>query len=110
MKNWLNENLKIMLSLGLTLTLIILVSTYFLLFGKDKVKVTDFNSCVEVSGGIANTSYPAKCIYDGITYTQNLEIKPEPRENLDNRNLDLPESEKSQIEAWLEKNGYNQYG
>lgn len=112
MKNWINKNPKLIFSIGLFLFLVIGVSyIYFILLDKPDTKVTDFKSCVDSNKGIIREMYPAQCVYNGVTYTEEVVV------NLDNTNpngeginLDLPENEKAQIEAWLEKNEYNQYG
>ncbi len=110
MKNWLNKNPRLIFPLGLIVFLAIgSLYVYFILLDKPKVKVTDFESCKEARGGAITKSYPAQCTYDGVTYTENV-ANEEQSPNQEGLNLDLPESEKAQIEAWLEKNGYNQYG
>jgi len=84
---------------------------YFILLDDPKIVVNDFDSCVEANGGVVLQVIPARCNYNGITYTQDTELEiKNPNIDKQDLNLDLPESEKSQIEAWLEKNGYNQYG
>ncbi|MEY3470894.1 MAG: hypothetical protein RLZZ223_244 [Candidatus Parcubacteria bacterium] len=110
MKNWLNKNLKLVFTLSIIVLLAIgSLYVYFILLDKPKVKVTDFESCKEARGGAITKSYPAQCTYDGVTYTENV-ANEEQSPNQEGLNLDLPESEKAQIEAWLEKNSYNQYG
>jgi hypothetical protein len=106
MKNWSNKNLKIILVVIIILLPILAGIYYF--FG-NKIKVTNFDSCKE-AGGKIQESFPAKCIYNNITYTDDIMPKDEDSSNQEGINLELPEDEKSQIEAWLEKNGYNQYG
>ena len=109
MQNWLNKNPKLIFPLGLIIFIaIVALYVYFIPLDNPKPKVTDFNSCKEANNGAVTKSYPAKCTYDGITYTEDIVIKDEP--NKEGLNLELPEAEKAQIEAWLEKNGYNQYG
>ena len=109
MKNWLNKNPKLIFPLGLIIFLAIgALYVYLILLDNPKPKVTDFNSCKEANNGAVTKSYPAKCTYDGITYTEDIVIKDEL--NKEGLNLELPKAEKAQIEAWLEKNGYNQYG
>lgn len=112
MQNWLNKNPKLIFPLGLIIFIAIgVLYVYFILPDNPKAKVTDFNSCVDANGGVITKIYPPQCTYDGVTYTQDTELEIQDP-NIDNQdlNLDLPESEKAQIEAWLEKNGYNQYG
>jgi hypothetical protein len=85
MKNWLNKNPKLIFSLGIIIFLIIGgLYVYFILLDNPKTTITNTEK----------TPNPEK---------QNNESK-------ENLNLDLPEAEKSQIEAWLEENNYNQYG
>jgi hypothetical protein len=110
MQNWLNKNSKLILPLGLIIFITIgALYVYFIVLDNTKAKVTDFDSCVEANGGVITKSYPAQCTYDGVTYTENV-VNEEQSPNQEGLNLDLPEAEKAQIEAWLEKNGYNQYG
>lgn len=110
MQNWLNKNPKLLFPLGLIIFIAIgALYTYFILLEKPKAQVTDYNSCVEANGGVTSTIYPPRCTYDGVTYTENL-ANEEQSKNQEGLNLDLPEAEKVQIEDWLEKNGYNQYG
>lgn len=111
MKNWLNKNPKLIFPLGLVIFIVIgYLYINFVLLDNPKAKVTDFNSCKEANNGVITKSYPAQCTYNGITYTEDIMLKDENSANKEGLNLDLPEAEKSQIEAWLEKNGYNQYG
>ncbi len=110
MKEWLNKNPKLIFPLGIIVFLAIgALYLYFIVLDNPKAKVTDFDSCVEANDGIITKSYPAQCTYEGITYTEDVSQIQEDNQNT-NIDLDLPEAEKSQIEAWLEKNGYNQYG
>lgn len=110
MKNWLNKNPKLIFPLGLGVCIILgLLSWYFILSDEPKIVVNDFKSCTEANGGVIKESYPAQCTYDGITYTEDVVQIEEDNQNT-KIDLDLPEAEKSQIEAWLEKNSYNQYG
>lgn len=84
MQNWLNKNPKLIFSLGLIIFLIIGgLYVYFILL--ENPKNIDNNTEKIISP----------------------EQDTKPKENL---NLDLPEAEKAQIEAWLEENNYNQYG
>jgi len=109
MKNWLNKNPKLIFPLGLIVFIAIgALYVYFIVLNNPKAKVTDFKSCIEANGGVVLQVVPARCTYDGITYTEDIVIKDES--NKEGLNLELPEAEKAQIEAWLEKNGYNQYG
>ena len=111
MKNWLNKNPKLIFPLGLVIFIVIgYLYINFVLLDNPKTQVTDFNSCKEANNGVVAESYPAQCTYNGITYTEDIMPKDENSANKEGLNLDLPEAEKSQIEAWLEKNGYNQYG
>jgi hypothetical protein len=112
MKNWLNKNPKLIFPIGLFLLLIIGgVFAYFILLNKPDSKVTDFKSCVDSNKGKIQEVFPARCVYNGVTYTEEVVTKPdETNPNGEGINLDLPENEKAQIEAWLEKNEYNQYG
>lgn len=111
MKNWFQKNPKIVLSLGLVLFLVIGgLYVYFMLLKKTDVKVTDYESCVASQKGVTREIYPAECEYKGKIYTQQI-----PEDSINNKgdegiNLELPENERVQIEAWLEKNNYNQYG
>lgn len=112
MKNWLNKNPKFIFPLGLLIFFIIGgLYVYFILLdlGRPKIEVTDFKSCSEANGVVVSLSYPAQCTYNGVTYTENVN-NDKVNQSQEGLNLELPESEKSQIEAWLEKNGYNQYG
>jgi hypothetical protein len=112
MKELLNKNPKLILLLGFSIILIIVgLYWYFMVLDSDKsvAQVTDFKSCTESNDGVVNKSYPAKCTYDGVTYTEEI-IDSKDYSSTESINLELPESERSQIEAWLEKNGYNQYG
>lgn len=109
MKNWLNKNPKLIFPLGLIIFLAIgALCISFIVLNNPKAKVTDYASCVEANGGIISMIYPPRCTYEGVTYTEDIVIKDEP--NKEGLNLELPKAEKAQIEAWLEKNGYNQYG
>lgn len=112
MKEWLNQNPKLIYPLGLGVFIIIgALYWYFMILDEPKIVVNDFKSCTEANGGVITKSYPAQCTYDGVTYTQDVRSEfQNPNIDKQDLNLDLPESEKSQIEAWLEKNGYNQYG
>jgi hypothetical protein len=112
MKNWINKNPKLVFPIGLFLFLAIGGSyIYFILLEKPDTKVTDFKSCTESSKGIIREIYPAQCVYNGVTYTEEIVTQPNDiNPNGEGINLDLPENEKAQIEAWLEKNNYNQYG
>jgi len=112
MKEWLNKNPKFIFPLGLGVFIIIgALYWYFILLDDPKIVVNDFDSCVEANDGIISMIYPPRCTYEGVTYFQDtgLEIQ-DPNIDTPDLNLDLPEAERSQIEAWLEKNGYNQYG
>jgi hypothetical protein len=110
MKKWLNKNPKLIFPLGLGIFIIIgALYWYFMLLDEPKIVVNDFKSCTEANGGVVLQVIPARCTYDGITYTEDISQIEEDNQNTD-IDLDLPEAEKSQIEAWLEKNGYNQYG
>ena len=112
MQNWLNKNSKFIFPLGLIIFLAIgALYVYFIVLNNPKAKVTDFASCVEANDGIINKIYPPQCTYEGVTYFEDTELEIQDY-NIDNQdlNLDLPEAEKAQIEAWLEKNAYNQYG
>jgi hypothetical protein len=112
MKEWLNKNPKLIFPLVLVVFIIIgALYWYFILLDDPKIVVNDFDSCVEANGGVVLQVIPARCNYNGITYTQYTELEiQDPNIDKQDLNLDLPEAEKSQIEAWLEKNGYNQYG
>lgn len=111
MQNWLNKNPKLIFPLGLVIFIAIgALYVYFIALDNPKTKVTDFDSCVEANNGVVLQVVPARCTYNGITYTEDIMPKDENSANQEGLNLDLPESEKAQIEAWLEKNGYNQYG
>ena len=112
MKNWINKNPKLIFPIGLILFLAIGGSyIYFILLEKPDSKVTDFKSCVESKKGKILEIYPSQCVYNGVTYTEEVATKPDnTNSNREGINLDLPENEKAQIEAWLEKNDYNQYG
>lgn len=108
MKNWINKNQKLIFPFGLIIFLTIGgLYAYFILFNTPKV--TDFDSCIKVTISGVNGSRAGRCTYDGITYTRNIGLEGQDP-NRGGINLDLPENEKSQIEAWLEKNNYNQYG
>jgi hypothetical protein len=112
MKNWLNKNPKLIFPLGLIIFIAIgALYVYFIVFDNPKPKVTDFDSCVEANDGVITKIYPPQCTYEGVTYFQDTELEiQDPNMDKQDLNLDLPEAEKAQIEAWLEKNGYNQYG
>jgi hypothetical protein len=112
MKNWINKNPKLIFPIGLFLFLAIGGSyTYFILLEKPDSKVTDFKSCVKANNGVVLQIVPARCIYSGVTYTEEVALKPDnTNPNGEGINLDLPEIEKAPIESWLEKNNYNQYG
>jgi hypothetical protein len=112
MKEWLNKNPKLIFPLGIIVFLAIgALYVYFIALENPNPKVTDFDSCVEANDGIISMIYPPRCIYEGVTYFQDTELEiQDPNIDKQDLNLDLPEAEKSQIEAWLEKNGYNQYG
>ncbi|MGA1046844.1 MAG: hypothetical protein ACO3UU_02455 [Minisyncoccia bacterium] len=113
MQNWLNKNPKFIFPLGLIIFLAIgTLYVYFIVLDNPKAKVTDYASCVEANDGIISMIYPPRCTYEGVTYFEDVSITPDEdsNNNKEGINLDLPTSEKSQIEAWLEKNGYNQYG
>jgi hypothetical protein len=73
--------------------------------------VTDFASCIANKKSVIRELYPRQCVYKDIVYTEDI-----PKQDIistDNGSgidLNLPKNEKAQIEAWLEKNEYNQYG
>jgi hypothetical protein len=112
MKNWLNKNPKLVFPIGLFLFLAIGGSyIYFILLDEPDTKVIDFKSCVKANNGVVLQIVPAQCVYNGVTYTEEIVTQPNDiNPNGEGINLDLPENEKSQIEAWLEENNYNQYG
>ncbi len=112
MKNWINKNPKLVFPIGLFLFLAIGGSyIYFILLDEPDTKVIDFKSCVKANNGVVLQIVPAQCVYNGVTYTEEVATKPDDtNSNREGINLDLPEAERSQIESWLEKNNYNQYG
>ncbi len=65
--------------------------------------VTDFESCAEKTG-VIQESFPRQCVYDGITYTEEIN---NPDEFVD---LSLPDDERDFINVWIDANNLNQYG
>jgi hypothetical protein len=111
MKNWFKKNPKSLMIIGLFVLIGIGAIVYYAFFWNINPKVTDFKSCSESTKGVIREIYPAQCVYNGVTYTEEVAIDlDETNPNGEGINLDLPENEKTQIEAWLEKNDYNQYG
>lgn len=110
MQKWLNKNPKLIFLLGIILFLGVGIYGYTIFVKEDKKSITDFESCVESKKGIIRETYPAQCEYNGQTYIEDIGMSSDDNKNREGINLDLPENEKSQIEAWLEKNNYNQYG
>ncbi|MGA1050556.1 MAG: hypothetical protein ACO3TG_03600, partial [Minisyncoccia bacterium] len=96
MKNWLNKNPKLIFPLGIIVFLAIgALYVYFIALENPKPKVTDFDSCVEANGGVVLQVIPARCNYNGITYTQDTELEiQDPNIDKQDLNLDLPEAEK----------------
>lgn len=72
---------------------------------EDSVEVTDFDSCVEVTGTVLE-SYPERCVFGDQTYTN-------PRQSLEGEGLSdttLPKDEERKILNWMEENNLNEYG
>lgn len=111
MKQWLKQNPKSVMIIGIFVLIGIGAIVYYAFFWNTNPKVTDFNSCIEVTLGGISGDRASRCTYDGITYTRDTELElKDTNSSKQDLNLDLPENEKAQIEAWLEKNDYNQYG
>jgi hypothetical protein len=111
MNQWLKQNPKIVWAIRIFIVIGLGAIVYYLFFGNIGPKVTDFKSCVESKKGIVKEIYPTQCVYNGVIYTEEVATKTDDtNSNREGINLDLPEAERSQIESWLEKNNYNQYG
>jgi hypothetical protein len=101
MKQWVQQHPKSVLVIGFVILIAIGLISYNLYIYFVPGNVSDYNSCMRKrdSQQVCPFVPPCECTYNGKTYYQDK-----------GSNLDLPENEKSQIEAWLEENNYNQYG
>lgn len=108
MNPWIKKNLAIILVVASMFTTVLLGAVYLTRVSNQPI-VVDFQTCAEATGMISK-SYPPKCYYNGVTYTEEIDDKmnmpSDPGEIIE----ELPVEEKDLIEAWLGANGLNKYG
>lgn len=64
-----NKKNKVVIGIVLLVVIILLGAILPVLFVKEKISVTDFESCVAAGNGVME-SFPEQCMHKGITYTK----------------------------------------